>query len=666
MKAFDIDWSGFLRHAAAWHALSFPARSALLMMKPHGASDSKDFGEYVPIFVKAKILETFKEGERIRCTKAFAGSLKALRQMGRTPLFGDRSKDGTSDYLRELLTGEERSALAEQEYYAQGSHLPDLVASLQFLQSFLDAESATKWEEGRVPDYTHRGSTACTQLVLATPTAIKDLRFLIKLLRDNKAPMSFLALIASKGRISIPRLGKAIWAGLRYGLLFADVDNEALPRIGLHPEIYERDNFKQLPAPKTVDPEDIGPLAFAIQDLIQVLVFCSEPRRLRASDNSLFAKPHKELIATLVPFPEWDSDADVPDRRVSNARWAAQDCGFLRVLGMGSKNLRIETTSEGQAWMSLPSAPRAEEYLCPLRHLPNTSDPHLFGYGSLLNLPTHAQVVAAFEGPGGPVILDEFMAYQTKSANPLLSADLTNQHAHRRRRPITQTHLEEAWKARLDHCIYNLLLPFGGISWGHIAGCKTIEFTPIGRYLLGATDEFQWPQETAPSPIVIQPDFEILFLSPNPAQEAVITRYAERIGTGIGALFRLTKASIQTAARAQQSVDDIRTALIDASGKPLPKNVALEIETWHGQVIHMSWQPAQLLHCPDEATALRILSASKGKLELLGPQTLALLDMKKRTTLTNSLRKAGVFLDLPDEPAARKKSRRRRSKRWGW
>ncbi|MCP5021132.1 MAG: hypothetical protein GY930_05085 [bacterium] len=665
MKAFDIDWPGFLRHAATWHALSFPARNKILTMKPSGAGDVEDLGDFVPILVKAKILETFREGQRVRSTKAFAGSLKALRQMNRTPLFHGRGEDGTSHYLRDLLTAEERSALAEQDYYSRGSYLPSIVSSLQFLQSFLNAESASKWEEHRIPDYTHRGSTACTELVLTSPPAIKDLRFLIKLLWDNKAPMSFLELIASKGRTSISRLGEAIWAGLRYGLVFADLDEESLPRIGLHPEIYARDNFKPLPGPKVVQPTETGPLAYCIGDLIQVLVFCSEPRRLRTSDNSLFAKVQNELAATLIPFPVWDSNACDSDGRAESARWFGQGAGFLKVLGEGSKNLRLETSTAGHNWISLSAAKRAQEFLRPLRAETDSGDSYQYGYDSLLDLPTHAQVVAAFELAKEPVLLDEFMAHQTKSANPLLTMDLTGQHA-RYHQPITQTHLEKAWRARLEHCLYNLLLPFGGILGGHLAGQKTIEFTPIGRYLLNVTDGFEWPEEMESSSIVIQPDFEVLFLSPNPALEALMTRYAERIGTGLGALFRLTKASIQAAARAQQSADDIRTALIEASGKPLPKNVALEIETWHDQVIHMSWRPAQLLHCPDETTALRILSASKGKLELLGPQTLALFDGKKRTSLTNTLRKAGIFLDVPDEPATRKKSRRRRSRRWDW
>ncbi|MBL4771977.1 MAG: helicase-associated domain-containing protein, partial [Planctomycetes bacterium] len=635
MKAFDIDWTGFLRHAAAWQAISFQVRRAVLLMKPSTSLDTEVFGDHGPILIEAKILETLKEGYRIRPAKAFAESLKALRQMDRIPLFRENCEDATIDYLRELLTAEERSAIVAQHDNTQGIHLPSLLSNPKFLQSFLDAKSGAKWEENHIPDWTHKRSTSCTQLVLTSPTAVKDLRFLIKLLKDNKAPMSFVDLIASKGRTSIPRLGNALWAGLRYGLLFADLDEKALPRIGLNPEIHARDSFAELPAPKTVQPEETGPFAYAIQDLIQVLVFCSEPRRLRTSDNTLFAKAEKELAATLIPFPAWDADADDPNKRIHSARWKAQNYEFLEIHGRGTKNLRIETSKNGHEWMSLPAAQRAENFLTPMRVSTNTKDLNSYGFGSLLNLPSHAQVVAAFKSPKGPVLLHEFMAHQTKSANPLFKLDLTKQYAHRHQL-ITQTHLEESWEARLEHCIYNLLLPYGGLSWGHIAGQKTIELTPIGRYLLNVTDTFDWPQEPESSSIVIQPDFEVLFLSPNPVLEAVMTRFAERIGTGLGALFRLTKASIQSAARAQQSVDDIRTALTEASGKPLPKNVALEIETWHDQVIHMSWQPAQLLHCPDETTALRILSASKGKLELLGPTTLALFDVTKRTTLTNT------------------------------
>ena len=666
MKSFNLDWSEFFAYSAAWEALPVPVRNAILLFKPNQAQDALNFGSHLETLERLKILETFKDGLRTRVRKDFSESLKALRQMRRNPLFQGAAKDATRDYLRDLLNVEERAALVNLDYYAEEHQLTAAVSDPGFLTTFMECSSPSKWEQERTPEYLGGRSRHPEDPVLATPSAGKDLRIVLQRFTENDGPMSFPDLRAGKGRMSVARLAKSIWAGIRYGLIFADLDDDLLPRIGLHPEVHERLNPGQVPPPKIVEPEELGPVAFSIEDMLQVLVFCSEPRRLRSSDSGLFAKAHKELESTLIPFPDWAAGQDNLEVRIRLTIKHGQACEYLEVLGRGSKNMRIETTAQGQEWLGMPSAQRAEEFLRPMRYLDESDLTDLASYGSLAQLPTCVQVAAAFDSLEGPVLMTDFLSYQIKSANPLFSIDLAARYI-RRYELTTQAHLEEAWLIRLTECMRDLLVPLGGLQLGNTGEGHCMEFTPIGRYLLGLTDQFDWPAETESTAIIIQPDFEILFLSPSPAMEATMTRFAERIGTGLGALFRLTRASIQAAARAQQSVEDIRSTLAEASGKPLPKNVALEIESWHGQVIHLAWRPAQILDCPDEETALRILSASKGKLELLGPRTLALFDAKKRTTLTNALRKAGVFLDVPDEPAAKKKvRRRRRSSRWGW
>jgi hypothetical protein len=104
--------------------------------------------------------------------------------------------------------------------------------------------------------------------------------------------------------------------------------------------------------------------------------------------------------------------------------------------------------------------------------------------------------------------------------------------------------------------------------------------------------------------------------------------------------------------------------LQEVSRTPIPDNVAREIRGWCAQTVHLAWEPMQLIRCPDEETAVRVLSAAKGKLEMLTPTLLILTDASQRTTITASCNKDGVFLDLPDEPARSKPGRSRR-RSWG-
>ena len=194
----------------------------------------------------------------------------------------------------------------------------------------------------------------------------------------------------------------------------------------------------------------------------------------------------------------------------------------------------------------------------------------------------------------------------------------------------------------------------GRDALGHFEDQATFELTDVGRYLLGMTEAFTWPDAAESTSVVVQPDFEIVFFAANPSLEASIIRFAERIGKGIGVLFRLTRQSIQGATRSGLSGDEILASLNGVCSVPVPDNVAREIAGWCEQAVQLCWEPAQLVRCPDEETAARVLSAARGKLVALTPTVLALTDVKQRAAITNACRKAGVFLDLPRSPLARR------------
>ena len=89
----------------------------------------------------------------------------------------------------------------------------------------------------------------------------------------------------------------------------------------------------------------------------------------------------------------------------------------------------------------------------------------------------------------------------------------------------------------------------------------------------------------------MQPTFEVVFLSPSPAAEAVVGRFGERVGREVGLLFRLTKQSIQRAGAAGMGTREVLGALERFSRSPVPANVAHELSGWLGSAASQRGEP---------------------------------------------------------------------------
>ncbi|HET6485377.1 MAG TPA: helicase-associated domain-containing protein, partial [Spirochaetia bacterium] len=56
--------------------------------------------------------------------------------------------------------------------------------------------------------------------------------------------------------------------------------------------------------------------------------------------------------------------------------------------------------------------------------------------------------------------------------------------------------------------------------------------------------------------------------------------FSQRLGRGIGVLFRLSRESVTRAARAGMTAEEVEAALSRGSRSPLPPNVEHEIKDW--------------------------------------------------------------------------------------
>jgi hypothetical protein len=84
----------------------------------------------------------------------------------------------------------------------------------------------------------------------------------------------------------------------------------------------------------------------------------------------------------------------------------------------------------------------------------------------------------------------------------------------------------------------------------------------------------------AEGPLVVQPNFEIVFLAPAPGVEAELGRFCDRVGRGVGVLFRISRQSLQKAGAAGIDAGQVIALLARKSRSPLPSNVVHEIRGW--------------------------------------------------------------------------------------
>jgi hypothetical protein len=169
--------------------------------------------------------------------------------------------------------------------------------------------------------------------------------------------------------------------------------------------------------------------------------------------------------------------------------------------------------------------------------------------------------------------------------------------------------------------------------------------TDAERYLLGGTDEFRFAAE-ADGEVVVQPDFEIVFLSATPRIEAELARLAERTGTGhVGALFRITRASVLRAAESGITAEKMLKTLGEAARAPVPANVARQVRDWFGGTRRVRIRPAVLVECPDSETAARVTALGGAGVSAV-TRTILRLDGDEKSVgaLVKKLRAKGIFV----------------------
>ena len=725
MKLYDLDWSLFVRQMRVWDRLALTTRNAFHNLKPNMGVDKSKFGDDLVLLRDAKFITLYTDGKRARLHKDFHPSSRAIRAMGRHEIAGSVNSRTLHAYLRDNFTDVEVQALGcNRESYGYGAEqsLVSNAMSIAWLEAFLAVNDAKTWERDRTPEYRSWGMKASSwKPLLGKSGTLRAAQEMIRVFMASPTPLTFHELPERFPEVKLPLLGTIIMAGIRYLLLFPYMrHDDMMPMLTLWPGITRRLHRPKVAPPVAVTPDETFCGAYLMEDMLSVVVqSTAEPLRLRGNDYQLFARSQKTLEAELMPLPDWAVKRAAPDpsQRLKTAISFVRHLALVRVAGTSGKDLRLEPTEQANDWLALSAKERLKGILSSLRSaepsnaktsvrpefnaasdlipgdeatlvydIDDEDDYDDFGdhpglrflpeqiasYGRRIDDDDLATAVAgayASTPIGAFMPVTEFIDYHRDQVNPFMKIQSDGEsRTYDSRwgwRQPTDEELEQAWGGILACFFEHRLLSLGGATLGlhgkERAAC--FELTDVGRYLLGRVEDFDYGHDVE-AQVVVQPNFDIVFLAPSPLAEATISRFAERTGKGIGTLFRITKKSILTAAGGGMTAQAVLEALANLATKGMPANVEREIKGWFDQCRNIIIEPTILIRCPDAQTARRVISAGGRKVTALSGTVIELADRKMQSTLVRKLKDLGVFVDPPSAAAVSKSAPRRRRRRW--
>jgi len=705
----DLDWGELLAFVDVWQDLSTDARQAFLRDVESRPASLDHLGDVRDELEAAGLIETLADGVRQRLPERLRAVRRALRSLDRHVIFADAGSDeALLAYIVEHVTAEERSRLAGSSYYTRPEDVAGVVGSVTWVNTFLGCETRADWEKHlSVRAYGHPWP-GWTSVVFRTT------RSLITFFETRSEPVHLSELRELFADWPASRLGSAVHAACHDLLLFCDLDpGDLSPRIGLWPPVAAYLTAPPPPAPGVVEPEERFVRPFLAEDLTAVVAACAAtPLRLRQHDLSLYARARKEIAAAVTVLPRWIVDAlqQTPDRRIDRARMGAWALGLLEEHDPRRGHPTLRITSRGKEWLARDERGRLLTLVDPIRYGDADDDDEaaafeLFMYGNFLvhsalhptrtmvGPPPTSDAIHAVCRDGltslpdagrGAMVLAEFVTHQARANNPLLLVPGAVEHYDGVRRYglrgglVPEERLVASWRQELLRLVAETLLPIGAVELGFVRerpdGARgsvqdleldsargssedevtevvllTVALTPVGRYLLRLTDELALP-EVPEGDIVVQPNFEIVFLGPAPTQEAQLGRVAERIGHRVGTLFRLTRESVVRALGQGLTRDEILAMLETAARTGLPANVRREVTGWLERTRAVVWRRALVVTCPDAETADR-LTAAVGRKDAvrLGETAVELKMDRLKPALAKKLQKQGILVQEAED-----------------
>ena len=685
MKLFDVDWNAVLHDLQRWDALPLPARRILLdELRPSGYVPVERFGAYAEAIVASGIAQYDAQKRRMSLTDERRQLVKVLRAMGRHPLFHLATADGANEparndvgertlhaslvrYMEEHFTGVEiegiaSHALGKRGGYANKYSVAAYVETPGWVGNLLDARddaALLAWATERGQNPVDFFSDAILVLL--------DLQVLVRNLLEFPDGVSIRDLLATtRNDDELETLADALRIGLGTLVIFAGMRAEDLePTIGLWPTVVRELTRVPTQPPAAVEVTEEFSLAVYMEDMTTLLAaVTAAPVRVRANDAAVFARARAEIEKRLVALPPWVAQI-LGTERVDHAARELELRGLVSMRDVQG-NPHLHPTAAGARWLVLSPHDRLAALVEPMRKSKeanprNAYDPGgsstffpytLPYYRAPKSVNLRADLTRALlRAKDSFIAIDDFLDYAARSDNPLLALAETS---GGRQDPMfydgysdPRGAARDMWRQMLQHFLSSRLIGLGGASIGlHTSGAICFRLTGVGHYLLGEATSFDYGSDVV-ADVVVQPNFDVVFLGAAPAIEAEIARFSERVGVAPGRVFRITRASVLAAAESGASAGDVIGALTRASTKPVPKNVQHEIAGWMGAIRRATMRRAELLECADADVAARIVALLGAGVRQLAPTVFELsgITPASRATMTKKLRVGGVFVD---------------------
>ncbi len=604
MRLLQADWRGLLESVSLWGQLSIPARKAFLdAIRPGLGVEASAADAAVNELWEAGLLSDHGSIGYLSVDPEFSRFHRLLKVLENIAVFESPGFDILRDYFTEHFTRPERAMLHESLAFHPDDfgRISALVASTEWLEGFLARGPRMKRVAGA-----------------PSAAALKDARAILRFFMEQRDHVPLKDMEEYFPKMERPALAAALKLGAQSAVFFLSLRKTDLePLIGIWPSVARRLKRTGIAlVPEAVVPEAVFGHPFLLEDMATVLLSANaEPIPARRSDGRPFTRFEEEVYPSLLSLPAWleEFTGATAAIRVESALSALRAAGLIREEKDGEA-LRYSPGEGAAEWALSGVRERRAEYIA--RAARNAGRGRKAGARAAAHKPPKgcAAILPLMLGAGAPLAdaadellqplvqafasvprssflrFKDFALYQTAMANPLI--------------PLRETggdlpfwsglppmpkddFLEDLWRSFLHAFLSFGLIALGYAEAGRAAGNQACFMVNArGRRLM----ELDGPdagdgeeKEEDGSDILVQPTFEVAFLSPAPAAEAEIARFAERTGREVGALFRVTKASIIKAARSGLSAERVMGSLRRMSKKPVPTNVEHEIEGWFRQ-----------------------------------------------------------------------------------
>ncbi|MDD9986448.1 MAG: helicase-associated domain-containing protein [Spirochaetaceae bacterium] len=515
----------------------------------------------------------------------------------------------------------------------------------------------------------------------APPAAVSTAKELIDAVVAHGGPIAVSDLFEAAGeRSHRDTLAAGLEFAFREALLLIVADAALLPFVCIWPPILHRLRRGRAASPRESTFRSVELLCrpLLVEDIATLLLDAiAEPPRLKSGTYHLFARNLRAVGASLSAVPAWIAPEFAPlnpDRRVARAAHFALSLRLATAQEGAGTNRKLVVTDQGRRWLTRPAKERLKEILDLLREdamlrpeeshefldpwyaedpeaVPLNFVPHVHGMSWFVGSPERG-VVDAFRAVGRESILDlqAFVRFHAEERNPLL--ERTHVMGYEQAMDSEGSVIaERVWGSTLLAFVHERLIPLGGIALGPVTeGDAGFRMTDIGRYLLGEADDFDLDASADTGDVIVQPNFEIVFLSPSPTDQVRARVFAAPTAAmkgpdAVGTLFVINRASIQRAVTAGQDAEQVIAAAGDLSKQPLPANVSRQIRDWAAEVRWIEVRPAVVVDCGDAETAAHVLAAAgkRGR-----PLSESVVELVEGADLTPAIRRKlisrGIFM----------------------